>query len=187
MRTTIITSVLTIAIGFLSGSALAYEDERLEETCKKPKFHDFSLPIYQEPEKIEVAPESAFEFKISVWSNPDTIKLTARKEKIPFTVESNSSFHRVKAKLPADLNGKFARINAYVKAVLGCDEQAGWLVKIADKKGAEAAPAPAAVTAPADKTAAPSQETTASDSTPAKPEAESAPATVETVEPAPAQ
>lgn len=187
MKTTIITSALTIAIGFLSSSALAYEDERLEEVCKKPKFHDFSLPTYHEPEKIEVPSESVFEFKVSVWSNPDTIKLTARKEKIPFTVESNSSFHRVKAKLPADLNGKFARINAYVKAVLGCDEQAGWLVKIADKKGAETAPAPA-VTAPADKTAAPEQKTAASDSTPAKAEAEaSAPATAKPVETAPAQ
>jgi hypothetical protein len=40
----------------------------------------------------------------------------------------------VKAKLPADLTGQPVRIDVSVKAVLGCDDQTGWLVKIADKK-----------------------------------------------------
>lgn len=181
-----------LAIGFFSGAVLAYEDEKLEEVCKKPKFHDFSLPVYHEPEKLEVPPEAEFEFKISSWSNPDTIKLTAKKEKVPFTVESNSSFHRVKAKLPASLNGKYARIDASVKAILGCDEQAGWLVKIADKPGATpptASPAPAktepAVSAPTD-TPASSDAAVAPDNTESKAESQlPEPASAEA--PAPAQ
>jgi hypothetical protein len=144
MKIKIIKFALTIAALCINGAAIAYEADIEEEVCKKPKYTDFSLTEYKEPEKIEVAPESEFEFKISAWADPSTIKLTARKEKVDFTVESTSTFHRVKAKLPASLNGKFARIDASVKAVLGCDEQKGWLVKIADKAPEAAAPAPQA-------------------------------------------
>jgi hypothetical protein len=156
MNTKIIKFALTLAALLVSGSAAAYTDEKLEVACKKPKFHDFSLPEYKEPDKIEVAPESQFDFKVSVWSDPKTVKLTGKNEKIPFTVESTTTFHRVKAKLPASLTGKFVRINAGVKAELGCDEQDGWLIKVADKKpiadtaGSEPNPAapPASETAP---------------------------------------
>lgn len=134
MKTRIIKFALVIAAIFTNGTAIAYEADFSEDVCKKPKFTDFNLTEYKEPEKLEVAPESEFEFKISVWADPTTIKLSGKREKIDFTVESTSTFHRVKAKLPARLNGKFARIDASVKAILGCDEQAGWLVKIADKK-----------------------------------------------------
>lgn len=155
MNTKIIKFALALVAVMASGSAVAYEDEKLEVFCKKPKFHDFSLPEYKEPEKTEVAPESEFEFKVSVWSDPKTVKLTGKKEKIPFTVESTTTFHRVKAKLPASLTGKFVRIDAAVKAELGCDEQDGWLIKVADKKPVadtpgsqpnEAAPQPAPAT-----------------------------------------
>ena len=131
-----------MAILLATQTASAYEDEKTEVLCKDPKFTDFTLSEYHEPEKVEVPPEAAFEFKVSAWSNPETIRLTGRDEKIPFTVESNSSFHRIKAKLPASFTGKFVRINAAVKAVLGCEEKKGWLIKVA------AAPAPAAETPP---------------------------------------
>lgn len=134
MKIRIIKRVLTVAAVLISGSAIAYTDDKEEIICKKPKYYDFSLPEYKESEKIEVAPESEFEFKISVWSDPETIRLTAKKMKLDYTVESTTTFHRVKSKLPADLIGTFARIDAYVKAELKCHEQVGWLVKIADKK-----------------------------------------------------
>lgn len=142
MKIKIIKFAFTLAALCLNGPAIAYEADVEEEMCKKPKYTDFTLTEYKEPERIEVAPESEFEFKISAWADPTTLKLTARKEKVDYTVESTSTFHRVKARLPASLNGKFARIDASVKAVLGCDEQKGWLVKIADKKPESAAPAP---------------------------------------------
>lgn len=141
MKTRIIKCVSVLAILLAAQTATAYQDEKLEVFCKKPKFTDFTLKEYIEPEKAEVPPESAFEFKVSAWSNPDTIRLTGKDEKIPFTVESNSSFHRIKAKLPASMTGKFVRINAAVKAVLGCEEKEGWLVKVSE--GTSAAPAPA--------------------------------------------
>lgn len=133
-----------MAILLATQTASAYEDEKTEVACKDPKFTDFTLPEYHEPEKKEVPPEAAFEFKVSAWSNPETIRLTGRDEKISFTVESTSSFHRIKARLPASMTGKFVRINAAVKAVLGCEEKKGWLIKVAEAPAA----APAAETPP---------------------------------------
>jgi len=166
MKTRIIKCASVIAILLATQTASAYEDEKTEVLCKDPKFTDFTLPEYHAEQKIEVPPESTFEFKVSAWSNPETIRLTGRKEKIPFTIESNSSFHRVKAKLPASLTGKFVRIDAAVKAVLGCEEKKGWLIKVAE--GASAAPAPApAVEAPTPAAEAPAP----TPATPAAPEA----------------
>lgn len=124
---------LLIAAVFFNGLAFAYSPEEAEKACKKPKFTDFNLTEYNAADNIEVAPESEFIIKISPWVDPTTIKLTAKKEPIPFTVESNSSFHKVKAKLPASLTGKFVRIDVHAVAIAGCDNQTGWLVKVADK------------------------------------------------------
>jgi hypothetical protein len=134
MRTTkMLSPLLFIAAALLTGTASAYEPGKTEEICKKPQFREFNLPVYKEPEKTEVPPESTLSFMISAWANPETIKLTAKNQPLEYTVESNTSFHRVKAKLPASLNGQFVRINARATAVLGCYDQAGWLIKIADK------------------------------------------------------
>jgi len=125
--------LLFIAAALLAGTASAYEPGKTEEICKKPQFREFNLPVYKEPEKTEVPPESTLSFMLSAWANPETIKLTAKNQPLEYTVESNTSFHRIKAKLPASLNGQFVRINARATAVLGCYDQAGWLIKIADK------------------------------------------------------
>jgi len=116
-----------------SGAVAAYSKDDGEEVCKKPQYRDFTLPVYAEPEKLEVAPESEFTIMLSSWADPKTIKLSAKKQPLEFTVESNSSFHRIKAKLPPELTGKFVRIDTSVKAVLGCTEKDGWLIKVADK------------------------------------------------------
>ena len=126
-------SALFIAVFFFNGTATAYSPEELEQACKKPHFTDFNLTEYKAPDNIEIAPESEFIIKISAWADPSTIKLTAKKQALAFTVESNSTFHKVKAKLPASLNGNFARIDVSAQAVLGCDNKTGWLVKVADK------------------------------------------------------
>lgn len=125
--------LLFITAVLFTGTASAYDPGMTEEVCKKPQFRDFSLPVYQEPEKTEVPPESTLSFLVSPWAKPDTIKLTAKNQNLEFTVESNSSFHRVKAKLPAAFNGQYVRINVTAKADLGCYDKNGWLIKVADK------------------------------------------------------
>lgn len=122
-----------MAVVLFNGEAAAYSPEELEQACKKPRFTDFNLTEYKAPDNIEVAPESEFIIKISAWADPTTIKLTAKKQALPFTVESNSSYHKIKAKLPASLNGNFVRIDVSAQAVLGCDDKDGWLVKVANQ------------------------------------------------------
>lgn len=131
--TKIFSPVLLITATLLSASASAYDPGKVDEICKKPQFREFSLPIYEEPEKTEVPPESTLSFMISPWANPESIKVTAKNKSLDYTVESNSSFHRVKVKLPAEFNGNFVRINVKATALLGCSDQAGWLIKVADK------------------------------------------------------
>jgi hypothetical protein len=126
-------SALFMAVVLFNGAAVAYSPEELEQVCKKPRFTDFNLTEYKAPDNIEIAPESEFIIKISVWADPSTIKLTAKKQPLAFTVESNSSFHKIKAKLPPSLNGNFVRIEVSAKAVLGCGDKDGWLVKVANK------------------------------------------------------
>lgn len=125
--------ILFIATVLFTGTVCAYDPGQVEEACKKPQFRDFNLPVYQEPEKTEVPPESTLTFLVSPWADPHTIKLTAKNQNIDFTVESNSSFHRVKAKLPAAFTGQYVRLNVTANAVLGCSEKNGWLIKVADK------------------------------------------------------
>jgi hypothetical protein len=128
---TMIKSAVVTAVVVFNGAAVAYSPDIKEQDCKKPRFREFDLPEYKASENTEVKPESAFSFMVSPWADPTTIKLTAKKQKLDYTVETNSSFHRIKSKLPAGLNGQYVRIDVSAKAVLGCDEQGGWLLKVA--------------------------------------------------------
>lgn len=121
----------TIAASLAHG-AFAYTDDKDKPICKTPKFRDFNLPVYSAENKTEVAPESELVFTISNWIAPETIRVTAKDIPLELDVENKNSFFRVSAKLPASLNGKFARINARADAVLGCKGAEGWLIKIAD-------------------------------------------------------
>ena len=123
---------------FFSNFAMAYEDERPKEDCRDPKFKGFNLPAYNAADKIEVAPESDITFTVSGWTNPETIVVTAKNEPLDISIEDKMIFYRIRAKLPAKLNGKFVRINAKAFAVLGCKGEAGWLVKVAENKVQEA-------------------------------------------------
>ena len=128
-----IKSALFIAVVLVNGQAAAYSPEEQELECKKPRFTDFNLTEYKAPENVEIAPESEFIIKISAWVDPTTIKLTAKKQPLPFTIESTNTFHKIKAKLPADLNGNYVRIDVSAQAVMGCSDKTGWLVKVANQ------------------------------------------------------
>lgn len=126
-------TILAVSLLNVSLSCYAYSAGDVDEACKKPQVREFSLPVYQEPEKIEVTAESEFSFKLSEWTDPQTIKVTMKEQSVPITVESNSSFHKVTAKIPAEYTGKYVRINLFSKAVLGCYDREGWLIKVAGK------------------------------------------------------
>jgi len=127
-------SIVLTVVMLANSAAFAYSPDELAKECHKPKFTDFTLSEYKAPEQHQVAPESEFSFKVPAWTSTDSIKLSIKDKAIAFTIESNSSFHKVNAKLPAEYTGKFVRLNARAKANEGtCHEETGWLLKIADK------------------------------------------------------
>ena len=138
--------ITMLALSVFSFQANAYEDEKGKELCRHPKIQEFNLTEYSEPDKKEVPAEAEFGFVISSWSNPKKIKIEAKGKKIPFTVESNESYHTVKGKLPAEFNGQFVRLSVRIPAVLGCYSTQGWLLKVADKPVATEAPSAPAET-----------------------------------------
>lgn len=135
--TKIIQSTALVSSVLFNSAVFAYGVDRPEEECKKPHFRDFTLPVYAAPENKQVPPESEFSVMMSPWVHPGTVVLTAKGKKLDFSLESNDSFHRLTAKLPASMTGQFVRLNLSAKAVLGCGDQEGWLIKIADAKPAE--------------------------------------------------
>lgn len=109
----------------------AYSGDAEDVLCKDPKFRDFNLPTYDATTKQEVPAESELSFTVSSWANPETLKVTAKKNLLDFSIENRNTFYIVTAKLPPTLNGKFVRVNVSVNAVLGCVAQTGWLLKVA--------------------------------------------------------
>lgn len=114
-------------------TASAYNDDKIDEYCKKPKFTDLSFKTYMEPEKAEVPAESQLSFRLSTDSDLETLVVSTKKGVLSTKVDTNSSFHKVSFTLPADLTGSIIRVNAQVKAILKCEEKVGWLIKVADK------------------------------------------------------
>jgi hypothetical protein len=135
---TIMKSLVLIAVALSSLEAIAYEDDKKKERCRQPKVQEFTLPIYQEPDRKEAPAEAEFSFIVSGWAEPKKFKLSAKNVPIPFTVQSTDTFHKVKAKLPASLTGQSVRVNARIPAVLDCYTTIGWLIKVADKPKVEA-------------------------------------------------
>jgi hypothetical protein len=178
-----------MAVLLASGAVYAYSPEELEKECHKPKFTDFTLTEYSADKLNETPAEAEFSLKVQAFANPETIKLTIKKQPLPFTLESNSSFHKIKAKIPAELSGKFARLDVSAKVIEGeCHEATGWLLKIADKAPAStdaAAEQAAPETTPPAKEAAPAAPAATTEATPAT--TETAPTVPATTEPAPAK
>lgn len=129
--TSLVKPLFLLAALLTFGTASAYSPEESELVCKKPKFTDFNLTPFNATDNNEVPAGAEFIIKISPYVDPSTIKLTAKGEPLEFKLESNISFHKITAKLPAALSGQYARINVGAKAILGCDDQTGWLLKIA--------------------------------------------------------
>ena len=130
----ILKSLLLFFALIVSYNASAYNGKAVDEQCKKPRFDHFSLPIYKVPERIDVAPESEFSFRLSSKVAPETLKLTIKGKPVNYQIESNNSFYRITSKIPAEYTGKFVRINATVTAKLECKGRGGWLIKVANAK-----------------------------------------------------
>lgn len=127
---------LFLSAVLFAGNVLAYGDDEGEK-CKKPKFRSF------EPEHLsEVDPETEISFHVSNWADPTTITAEARKVPMKVEVVDKMNFFVATAKLPPEINGKYARIHITALAMDGrCFSQDGWLLKVKKAKTEPAAPA----------------------------------------------
>ncbi len=132
--------IVVLGMTVFAGTTLAYNSGNTEKECKKPRFRTF------EPEHLsEVDPETQISFHVSNWADPTTIKAEAKKIPLQVNVVDKMNFFVVTAKLPATINGKYARIHVVAKAKEGrCRGQDGWLLKIRKAAAVESS-APAAV------------------------------------------
>lgn len=128
-----------------TSSAYAYNAGNVDEQCFAPKFKTFSPPEKTKDTPVpEVEPEAEIGFTVSGIADPTTIRAVAKDQPLELNIVDKKSYYQVTAKLPAVLNGKYARIHLKAKAQKGeCRTKDGWLIKV-KKAGAvaeEAAPA----------------------------------------------
>jgi hypothetical protein len=124
--------IVLLGVMFFSHSVFAYNAGNVEKKCKPPKFKDFNPPEKTKDSPVpEVAAEAEISFTVSGFADPTTIRAFAKKEKLKLDIIDKNSFYKVSSKLPASLNGKYARIDLRVKAQSGeCHTKGGWLIKI---------------------------------------------------------
>lgn len=124
----------TVVVGamFFAGSAFAYNAGNVTEKCVGPIFRDF-IPAEQVKggPVPEVDAESVVTFMVHRKPDPTTIRAEVKDIKLKLNVEHRNIYSIVKTKLPAELSGKYARINLYATAQKGgCKSKDGWLIKV---------------------------------------------------------
>ncbi|MCK5872641.1 MAG: hypothetical protein KAG26_07425 [Methylococcales bacterium] len=131
----VLKNISILAVMGFSSSSFAYNAGNTQSSCKVPKFTSLTPGMRHKGDPVpEVAAESEIEFTVSGYADPTSIVAVAKNEPLKLNVVNRNSFHQVTAKLPAVLNGKYARI--HVKAVSAttpngdCTGKGGWLIKI---------------------------------------------------------
>ena len=134
-----LTTTIILGTVFFSGSAFAYNAGDTEKKCLDPKFRSFSPPEKTKDTPVpEVDPESEIRFTVSGYADPTTIRAAAKDQPLKLDIIDKKSYYQVSARLPAVLNGKYARIHLKAKTQKGeCRSKDGWLIKI--KKAADVA------------------------------------------------
>jgi len=121
-----INKVLVIfLLSVFSVNVLAYGSSSSKKACKKPKFTQFSPPHL-----TVVAPQSEFSFQTSVLTNPASIQVRVKKQLVEVSVDKINNGYSVTGKLPASLQGTYARIDIKAKGTNECKGNDGWLLNI---------------------------------------------------------
>lgn len=125
-------TIIIFATICYANSGFAYNVGNAEKECRLPKFRDLIPPERTKTNPVpEVEPESEIGFTMSSYADPSTLKIVAKKIPLKPTIVDRNTFYKVTAQLPAELNGKYARIDIRVEEQSGkCDSKDGWLIKI---------------------------------------------------------
>ena len=96
-----------------------------KKACQKPKLSQFT------PAHLSVVtPQSEFSFLASASTNPESIEVSIKKQSIETSINKTSSGYTVTGKLPAAIQGSYARVNIKAKGTNSCPVSDGWLLKI---------------------------------------------------------
>jgi len=126
-----------IAAMFFTGPAFAYNAGNTAVRCVEPIFRDF-IPAEQVKggPVSETDAESVITFAVHRKPDPTTIRAEVKGIKLKLEIDHRNIYSVVKAKLPPELSGKYARVNLYATAQKGgCKSKDGWLFKV--RKAAE--------------------------------------------------
>jgi hypothetical protein len=96
-----------------------------KKVCKKPVFSQFS------PEHLtEVQAQSQFSFDASSSTDPSSIRVTVKKLPVEVKIEQMGGGYQVSGLVPAELAGKYARVQIKAKGINNCPGSDGWLLKV---------------------------------------------------------
>ncbi len=129
--------ILVFVTILFTGSAVAYGTGSSEQKCKKPRFRSFSPAEQVKGGPVpEVEAEATVGFWVSGFAEPISIRAEVKGQKLKLNVVNKQPYYRVTIKLPATLNGKYARINIQARVKNDdCVGKDGWLIKV--KKAGE--------------------------------------------------
>ncbi|WP_428354577.1 hypothetical protein [Methyloprofundus sp.] len=122
----IIKMMTVLLLTVFSSNVLAYgSSSSSKKACKKPKFTEFTPPHLE-----VVAAQSKFSFKTSMFTNPDSIKVSVKKQPVEVSVDKVNNAYQVSGTLPASLKGTYARVEINAKGTNNCKGSDGWLLNI---------------------------------------------------------
>lgn len=112
----------------IASASWGYGSSSSSSSCAKPKFTEFN-PV----EHSQVPVGSAFSFVASANTLPDSIKVTVKDLPVKTNVleEKNGTF-KVSGSIQDSLKGVYARVSISGNSQNNCNDNAGWLLKIAD-------------------------------------------------------
>ncbi len=126
MNTIKLMTLLTFVV--FSTNVFAYgSSSSSKKACKKPKFSQFAPPHLS-----VVTPQSEFSFFASSSTNPESINVSIKKQSIETSINKIAGGYAVTGKLPASLQGSYARVNIKAKGSNNCPATDGWLLKLAE-------------------------------------------------------
>lgn len=121
----VILIVVIFVLSIFSTNVLAYGTSSSKKACAKPTFTQFT-PAHL----ASVEPQSEFSFLASALTNPETMKVSVKKQPVDVVINKINRGYSVVGKLPESLQGTFARVNIKATGTNNCVGNDGWLLKI---------------------------------------------------------
>lgn len=119
--------IAALTISLNSTGVWAYgSSSSSKKACKKPVFSEFN-PAHLS----EVQSQSQFSFETNPSTEPSSIRVTVKKLPVEVKIEPQSLGYLVTGLIPAELAGKYARIQIEAKTIKNCPGSGGWLLKVA--------------------------------------------------------